>query len=225
MINFRMTGDLKEYAQELASKGSPRHTSYMLRHIAGRVVHAEITYNFYMGGRPARWKPLSAIYAMIKAKRKIVPYPNRQPKELGTYPTPFGKINVRAGQLFNTLGTIFRATPTSLVYGTTAPHAADVSNGSVVKRIEVEYDRRYAGDVNGERGSIHVSYYKDLKKPVHVPARPFNYISPIALDAIASTMAHYVVGNSKRQKTVIIPKIGPQILAPGGHRVTIMGRS
>ena len=222
-MKVTLTGDIKEYFKELASKASPAHCRYMIRHIAGPIIHSEVAYNFKIGGRP-RWLPLSPIYAKIKANSNIPQKANVQPAELGRYPTPFGKINVRAGWLFGTLGTIFRVTDSTLTYGTTAPHAMDVMKGGTVKRIHVEHDRTYSNKKIGDGGTIHISYYKDLKKAIKVPARPFDHVAVLAYNANTKGMADYIVTNSRRNKTILLNPTTQKLMSPGGRRVYIMRR-
>jgi len=227
-MRIRVTTHLKEvnkYLANISARLGPGHASYINRNIIGRIIHAAITHNFYVEARrrPIKWPPLSPTYAKIKAKTNIVKAPMRQPKALGIYPTPYGNINIKTGLLFNTLGTIFRVTPNSVTYGTIVPYADEVQSGHSVKRIHVEYDRRYSGDTEGARGKIHVSYYKDLTKAIKIPPRPFNYISPREYDAMAQASADYVVAGNNR-KMILIPAIEPRIAAPGGRRVYIMGR-
>jgi phage gpG-like protein len=222
-MRARLEGDLVEYLKELSNRCSEAHYSYMLRHIAGPVIHSEVVYNFMVQGRP-RWKPLSPIYARIKAGSHDAQKPNKQPQELGRYPVPTGNINVRTAWLFGSLGTIFHLTATSLSYGTVAPHADDVMKGGEVKRIWVNQDRRYPGDKEGTKGTIHVSYYKTLKKPVRIPARPFDHVAVKAWDAIAEAMARYMIAFTRKNRTILIPPTSQPLASPGGRRVYVRGR-
>jgi len=219
MFSIKLTGEIKDWAKNLDTKVAPAHLQRINRDIFGRIIHAAVTWNFFTEARnrPRKWPPLSITYAKIKSTTTVIKYPMKQSAELGVYPTPFGNINVRTGQLYNTLGTIFRVTPNSITYGTTAPHAAQVASGQTVKRIHVEYTSKTGRDV---------SYYRDLTKPAIIPPRPFDFIARQEVQAGISAAMEYLMAKSTK-KTIIIPMITPwggQLTASGGRRIYIYGQ-
>jgi hypothetical protein len=218
MFSIRLTGEIKDWAKGLDKKVSSTNLQRINRDIFGRLIHAGVTWNFAVEARnrPRKWPELSPIYSKMKAKAKIIKYPMRQPEKLGVYPTPWNSINTRSGQLYNTLGTIFRVTPTSLTYGTTAPHASRVAEGQTVKRIHVEYITKTGKSV---------SYYKDLKVDIRVPARPFDFVSKQELQA-GGQAAMMALMAKKSRKTIMIPQTSVwngRLNAPGGHRIYVYG--
>lgn len=221
-FKIKILGDATKYTTDVVDRTSPRHLMHIQQNIVGRVVHAAVVHNFYVEGarRRSKWAPLSPIYKKIKETTKNIPKaPMKQPTELGggRYRTPYGNINVRTGALFNSLGTIFRVTPNVLTYGTTNPYAKKVMEGHTVRRIDTSYQRF----VESTNSTITVKYRKDLKKPVRVPARPFNFIAKNEEQAISDTIAEYFAARRGR-RTVLIPPISPRILGPGGRRVYIL---
>jgi phage gpG-like protein len=213
-FRFRMQGDALKYLKEMEHRTSNRHLLNMQRNIVARVIHAEITYNFMVEARrrPVKWAPLSTVYAKIKNTSSPIKAPNKQPAFLGKYPTPWGNINIRTGRLFGELGTILRITPYSTYYGTITPYAEDVSRGKTTRQMDVNYVNKYGTEVK---------YRKKFRQPKRIPARPFDFVSQQALNAISISISDYITAPLGR-KTIFIPQIKPTILAPGGRRVTII---
>jgi len=227
-INISFKGDFRSWLDGTTKKlESSTHKRHVMKNIVGRIAHAAITYNFKVEARsrPKKWPALKFSYAKIKesmlARGTMEKTSVSHPEKLGIYPTPWGQINVATGYLFNTLGRLLRVTDDSLVYGSLAPYASQVHSGHKFPKgykIPITYDRKTKSG-----NWITVSYTKQLKKSITVPPRPFDFISGPEREAIAVASMEYFLTPGWR-KTVIIPKIVPDIKAPGGRRVYILGK-
>lgn len=207
-------GDLKQWLINAERRTSPRHLEWINRNICAKVIHAATTFNFIKEGRPKRWPPLGKYYKKWKEKQSWDKVENKQPVELGRYPTPWGNINIRTGKLFAELGTTLHITDKQVIYGVPTDYAMKVHKGSKAgTNYIVEYDRKTKSGVK------HITSHRKTKKGV--PPRPFDYISKKELDAMEIAINEYVTCPPNR-RVIIIPDITPnEIRAPGGRRIYI----
>ena len=209
-LSIKYKDEATPFLKVMDRRMSPESLRYMNINIIGRVIHAEVTYNFQVQGRSQGWEALKPIYAKVKASNTTRFLMKMHPPELGVYPTPWGNIGVKSGLLFASLGSIFRVTARMVMYGTTVPYASQFEQGHQETGMLVQYTNK-----NGK----FVSYYKSFN--VWVPGRPFMYVSEQAENAIQRALLDYITADKDRIQ-ITIPNIGHAILALGGRNVKLL---
>lgn len=223
------TKDCLDYLDSVKLRMGPRHQQHIGKNIIARVVHSIFIHNIQVQGRPKRWTALSPIYAKIKKQTKIDKEPMRQPRDLGVGTTPWGKMGVRTGLMFNTLGAVLRITPNMVQYGNLAGYTSEFQEGHKATDIKVDYVRQQRMLKNKKQGKAggykyeprNIKYTKKASDKI-VPGRPFNIINAKEQSAILFAIMEYETVPTNR-KRIVIPDISPvKILAPGGRHVPLL---